>query len=264
MKTSRVVSATGGAVLAMILGFNFGLHSQTIGTGQITGLQQVSPQSLPQSGTFYRVQRSNYPPLPFDPFPELPVYSLGNDRFLIDDSSVDYAQLEAAQQAQLTAQSSATVGLMSASGGGLGLSPLVYDYGSTNLWLEIVAWSNATAYLTIHPPSNVTNGMYGLLYCTNIDPPISWQWLTYSEPGQTNLIVPNATDAQGFYRLRTANYSFGTNFWFAFFFMESENGYNLSVCISSPAGADRDSDHSRTRNHQRFLGGRGNGNKYSH
>ncbi len=202
MKTSRVVSATGGAVLAMVLAFNFGLNSQTIGSQQITGLQQVSPQSLPQTGSFYRVQRSDYPPLPFDPYPELPVYSLGNGRFLIDDTSVDYAQLEAAQQAQLTAQSSATVGLMSpdSSGGGLGFSPLVYDYGSTNLWLEITAWSNATAYLTIHPPSNVTNGMYDLLYCTNIDPPISWQWLQYSDPGQTNLIVPNAAVAQGFYR----------------------------------------------------------------
>lgn len=42
------------------------------------------------SGTYWTLQ-NNWPPLPFDPFPELPVYALDstNRIFILDDRSVD-------------------------------------------------------------------------------------------------------------------------------------------------------------------------------
>jgi len=46
--------------------------------------------SSPASGTFYSLQLSNAPPFPFDPWPGLPHYPLGNGIFLVDDSSVEY------------------------------------------------------------------------------------------------------------------------------------------------------------------------------
>jgi hypothetical protein len=118
-----------------------------------------------------------------------------------------------------------------------GVTPTTND-----LWLQILSMSvtNATANLVIHPPWNVTNGVYDLLYCTNLAPPISWQWLLRTDPGQTNLTV-SATDAQGFYRLGppndlTATDSLGTNFWVAFFSVVN-NGLDLSLYISSEVGA---------------------------
>jgi hypothetical protein len=48
-------------------------------------------------------------------------------------------------------------------------------YGTNDLWLEILTLTNATAFLTIHPPWNVSNGVYDLLYTTNLTPTIAWQ-----------------------------------------------------------------------------------------
>ena len=127
------------------------------------------------------------------------------------------------------------------SGGGGGL------YGpiptTNDLWLEILSMSvtNGTANLVIHPPWNVTNGVYDLLYCTNLAPPISWHWMLRTDPGQRNLTVFNAAPAQGFYRLGppddlVATSSLGTNFWVAFPLMYFAGG-KMSLYISSPVGA---------------------------
>jgi hypothetical protein len=116
--------------------------------------------------------------------------------------------------------------------------------GTNDLWLEIksVSLTNSAANLVIHPPWNVTDGVYELLYCTNLALPISWQWLLRTDPGQTNLTVFNASDPQGFYRLGlpndlTATDSLGTNFWLAFPFLPAFFPLNLSLCISSALGA---------------------------
>ena len=108
-------------------------------------------------------------------------------------------------------------------------------------WLEITGKTNETAFLTIDPPWNVTNGVYDLYYTTNLSSPAIWTWVLRSFAGLTNLVVNNATDAQGFYRLGPlndpiGNDSLGTNFWVAFFYMY-DGGGALSFCISSPAGA---------------------------
>jgi len=114
--------------------------------------------------------------------------------------------------------------------------------GTNDLGLQILSMSvsDATANLVIHPPWNVTNGVYDLLYCTNLAPPISWQWLLRTDPGQTNLTAP-AANPQGFYRLGppddlVATSSLGTNFWVAFPYMYDALG-EMSLYISSPLGA---------------------------
>src|SRR5262245_35098718 len=71
-------------VMAALLGLQISdLHAQT------NGLTLVPPYALPESGSFWRIQRDTAP-LPFDPFPEVPLYSLGGNRYLIDDTGVDY------------------------------------------------------------------------------------------------------------------------------------------------------------------------------
>ena len=63
---------------------------------QTDELRLVPPYAVPAAGTFWSLQKlDSEPPLPYDPFPELPVYSLGDGGFLIDDTSVDYAALRA-------------------------------------------------------------------------------------------------------------------------------------------------------------------------
>lgn len=194
-------------------------------------------------GTYWSLQVSHQPPLPFDPFPELPVYPLGNGNYAIDDRSVDFPGLAA----QLSAGMPMDLGGPPAPGGsgGYGGGTPLYEiptFTSNQLWLQITSVTNQTASLIIHPPWNVTNGVYDLLYSTNLaTPTTSWQWLLRTEAGQTNLVIPNATDAQGFYWIGppndlAANDSLGTNFWIAFAGVVN-NYANPSLYISSPVGA---------------------------
>src|SRR5215831_3832924 len=46
-------------------------------------------------GTYWSLQRPDQPPLPYNPFPELPVYTLDptNHIYAIDDSTVNYPAL---------------------------------------------------------------------------------------------------------------------------------------------------------------------------
>ena len=99
--------------------------------------------------------------------------------------------------------------------------------------LKSVSRTTGTANLIIHQPWNVAKGVYELLYCTNLTPPILWQWILRTAPGQTNLTVYNATDPQGFYRLEVPTDSTGTNFWLAFPYLYPYWSVNLSLYVSS-------------------------------
>jgi hypothetical protein len=192
---------------------------------------------------FYSVQNLNWPPLPGNVL-GLEVWPLGDGTFLLDDRDVDYAAT-AGGGGMRAMDVSGPPNPGGADDGTNAYSPNIPAYftpTTNDLWLQITGKTNAMAYLVIHPPWNVTNGVYDLLYTTNLAPAIRWQWLLRTDPGQTNLVVSNATDSQGFYRLAPpndliANDSLGTNFWVAFMYMDSSSEANLSFYISSPVGA---------------------------
>ncbi len=88
-----------------------------------------------------------------------------------------------------------------ASGGEGGSSFSAQVFTTNDLWLEIDSVTNQTAALVIHPPWNVTNGVYGLYFTTNLAIPYDWIWLLASTAGQTNLVAGNLPPAQGFFML---------------------------------------------------------------
>jgi len=71
-----------------------------------TPLSPISPAAVPndtrRTGAFYSLQRPKYPPFPVNPFPELPVYWIGDNSWIYDDRAVDYEQL--AREAQAWAE----------------------------------------------------------------------------------------------------------------------------------------------------------------
>jgi len=73
-------------VAALLLGLSPILHAQT-GEWQL-----VPSNAVPQFSTFWSMQRTNYPPLPFLPYPELNVYWSSNtpDWYFYDDLALDY------------------------------------------------------------------------------------------------------------------------------------------------------------------------------
>jgi hypothetical protein len=250
MKKMRLVWAG----MAFVLAIRFILQAQETGAlvqnGTVSGaagspsdfdaelqaLERTTPIPASQlpgaSGIqgFYSAQNPSWPPLPGDVL-GLPAWPLGGGLFVLDDVDVNYAAL--AQQCRAS-------GLMPMDSG---FTP-AFSFSTNSLWLQMLSVTNGTASLVIHPPWNVANGVYDLLYCTNLGSP-AWQWLLRSDPGQSNLVVPNATDAHGFYRLGLpndliANDSLGTNFWLAFFSTRVLPYYpyfNPSLYISSPVAA---------------------------
>ena len=214
--------------------------------------------SAPRAGTFFSAQHSPGSPEPWPPLPSnfgLPAWDLGDGVWLLADQQVDYSLPMSSRMAgggMMVADD-----LTPSGSGGDGTNSFYSDsftppvYTTNDLWLEITGKPNTMAFLTIHPPWNVTNGVYDLFYTTNLSPPESWSWVLRSFAGLTNLIVKNATDAQGFYRLGPlndpiGNDSLGTNFWVAFITMDPYSaGYplfntnrELWLYISSQVGAN--------------------------
>ena len=234
------------------------------------GLALMPPEKVPPLGTFWLVMPGGrgfcFAPMPCPPLdPSLPIYFVTARHFLVDgtrDRPAAFAKLPAGKMSAgksteetLLAEADALVRLIQQIQSAANtpqmrtmdvngfLSDNGYSFIDTNrLWLEMITVTNRTASLVIHPPWNVTNEVYDLHYCTNLAPPIAWRWLLRSYPRVTNLIVPNAKDAQGFYRLsspddNTANSSLGTNFWLMFPGMFNNFDNQLSLYVSSPVAS---------------------------
>jgi len=138
-------------------------------------LPLAAAEDAADSGTFWSLQVSNSPPLPFNPFPDLTVYDLGGGQFLFDDRMVDYVALEQQRQLERELLRAAALSLGLAieedeSGGGLMMAAL---HTTNDLWLETIGVTNlefnSTAYLVIHPPEGMTNEVYDLYSRTNLN-----------------------------------------------------------------------------------------------
>jgi hypothetical protein len=165
--------------LAIFLGINLSSRAQT------ENISPVPPDQVPQLGTFYSTQ--NFPPLPFDWLPDLPVYSLGDGSFVIDDSSMNYSEP--------CAWGGGGDGTNSSDGG----APSPDSSFSTNgLWLQITGITNGTVSLSLN---NATDFVYEVWSKTNLNE-TSWNIerevfpanqevtpFTIAEQDRTNLFV---------------------------------------------------------------------------
>jgi fibronectin type III domain protein/alpha/beta hydrolase family protein DUF900 len=170
---------------------------------ELKALEMTTPMpasELPDSSEwhgFYSVQNLDWPPLPADIL-GLPVWPLGDGFFALDDTNVNYVELE---QSQSAAQSQTAGGVRAMDDSGGDFSP-DFTIPTNGLWLQINGVSNGLAYLTLN---GTTNGVeYQILSepsLTNL-PPISawnsegmfwgsattnWTAMTISQNGRTNL-----------------------------------------------------------------------------
>ncbi|MGA2281106.1 MAG: hypothetical protein ABSG80_12470 [Verrucomicrobiota bacterium] len=175
------------------------------------------PENLPNKGmggTYWSLAHPDWPPLPA---------TFGTPVWILGSSSVS------GSATSLAADSATSSGLSSGSyllddidyppvpgysGNGDTNS---YGYASSyqaqvfttnDLWLEITGTTNTgttvSAYLVIHPPWNVANGVYDLFSTTNLAPS-AWQWVLRCALGQTNLTVTNQPSPNCFYILGSTN-----------------------------------------------------------
>ncbi len=183
----------------------------------------LSTPSIPLSGTFWFAQLTNQPPLPLNPLPDLPVYALGTNTYLVDDRAVNYVELRAEQQAEaawrtaladasLEAQMSGTPPPPGDPGTGIDVLPPAVPAFQLNGQLGFLSpgWAGTNAFeLTL---TNAGAGeVFDLYYTTNLSPNVAlpelsltnWAWLCRGAPGQTHWSVTNLVFEQCFFRVGT-------------------------------------------------------------
>jgi hypothetical protein len=166
-------------------------------------VEPLSAESVPARATFYSAQNPAWPPLPGN-INGVSVWNLGSNVWLLNDLELGYAVQSRSQALtmNLVPPGPGSGGEGGTNGYQSGFSPQVFT--TNDLWLEFAGITNATASLIIHPPWNVTNGVYDLFSTTNLVPS-AWTWVLRCSSGQTNLIVTNLTAPMDFFILGLTN-----------------------------------------------------------
>jgi hypothetical protein len=209
----------------------------------------VPPDQRPLFGTFWEV-RSSLPchpaPAPCPPFdPSIPVYLIGRDHYLVDETagqiltpesqylrglpadattaSILQAQVDELQNfvaqvrtrlatAALAPREQMNALTLDGPSGGGPLGPTPMDYTAEDLWLQLITLTNTTGLFVVHPPAaEATTGVYDLFMTTNLSPGVpglnltNWAWLLRTGPGESNLLVPDLTADTAYFMLAKTN-----------------------------------------------------------
>ncbi len=226
---SRIQSAVVPILVAgaVLLSGTWHADAQTALAVAEPGEALVVAQAVPLTGTF-RSMTLMQPPFPFNPFPELPVYSLGDGTFVYNDSQVDYEALRAELAAEAVmvnslpfSSSSVLLGgggqLMSLSsppppggggggsgGGGITSAP---PYSVAGLKVTIPVLTNIYIYTTIfeHNPAlaydiytktnlNSTNWLFGIW---GVAAQTNYYLMRSNYPGDAFLMAASGLDSDG-------------------------------------------------------------------
>lgn len=155
-------------------------------------IQSVPAYKVPLRGTFWSIQRTNYAPLPFNPFPDLPVYYLGyRNSYVVDDTSVDYAAIyQKREEDRLVRELEWKAGLISdeeyfaLEGGGSSMMmrslSSSFAYGNPVYLTNIVATNGISQPMTasFSIAGGTNNVPYDILMSSSTSTAVSnWNWI---------------------------------------------------------------------------------------
>ncbi len=146
--------------------------------------------------TFFSLQNTDFPPLPFLPF-DVPVYDLGGGFFAYDDTSVNYVQL----REESGPPSPEDGGGASDNSSGA----TAYNYSTNDLWVELTGATNGIVTLLLHAPDAAPYDLYRtfLLHGDSVKD-CDWQWMARGTNSQS-VAITNGACRQAFYVLGTTN-----------------------------------------------------------
>jgi hypothetical protein len=187
-------------------------------------------------GTYHSLQRKTAPPLPFCPFPDLPVYEVSPGRFVYDDLKVDYralqesARLRSVERATTLSKSSAQTAkvkarsvILSATNAQSGGQSQAMSAGSPLEHLDLVPGEGGTNVLymsELHVGSN-----YYVMAKQDITPSLENPWyfiggFTATDPNMAVTLFTSPEIGMEFYTLWRGEY------------------FGPSLAISSPANGE--------------------------
>jgi RHS repeat-associated protein len=171
-----LAAVSGAGVLTfMVEGESSGPYDRS----QLSQYPVLAPGEAPHLGTFWSLQRTNFPPLPFNPLPELPVYWLDTNTFMLMDLDVDYIALAEQKQLEralrrleaqygITSLDSVDMSMLDTLGeedyGVMTMNP-AYQYEPGSFYLEITGVTS-NANLIAHGTSS--EQMYSILSGTDL------------------------------------------------------------------------------------------------
>jgi hypothetical protein len=167
-------------------------------TAELQTIEQqptISPASLPPhlGATYFFAQHPEWPPAPTDGL-NLPLWSLGDNVFVLDDLGIDYTNIEA------TTAATAKIATINRSGGAKpqvlgGAMPYltIAPSGTNQLLITVINTNTATYYLQSTPALANT----------------SYPWTTITNGMQTNFVVNIGPYADSFFRVFIATNSPG-------------------------------------------------------
>ncbi|MGH7988680.1 MAG: hypothetical protein ACREDS_00590, partial [Limisphaerales bacterium] len=159
----------------------------------------VSRTNNSTPGTYWTLHSGA--PLPFNPYPDLPVYSVSSNQFLIDDSSVDYAALDEQMQ-----EDDKIAGLTN--------TPIGSPIDTNGLYLQVPTNSLATPdFFTVNVMNTVVGQSYDILTKSALTLP-SWTTVltTNAVANVTQVQVPRSrANLFVWARESTGDYSFYVN-----------------------------------------------------
>ena len=163
--------------------------ARTYGAKDTTKQERVFP-------IFWSAARKVFPPLPFNPFPELTVYDAGNHNLIYDDREVDYPALEAAMEKE-RAQAEAEAAALEEEAGGGGMA-MRSSSSSTNLTLATPVFDGTNLALVIE--NGVAGEFYDLFYSTNL---VDWHFYVRTDLDQFSFSITPPAWPVCFLRLGT-------------------------------------------------------------
>ncbi len=140
--------------------------------------------------TYFSAQKPGLPPLPFNPFPALPVVEMSRGKFIYDDLDFDYSP----PKHQSAGEISAKDGVADDAPGGMnrltaedGLILLVPEFSGNQLTLKIAG--------------NDPERAYDLYSSTNVAATNGWRYVGRLLPGRTNITITATGQEMEFFRL---------------------------------------------------------------
>lgn len=181
---------------------------------QGTEPQAVDVGNVPSSGTFWSLQRPYHAPLPFNAFPDLPVFCLGyGNAFLLDDTSVDYEAIyKQREEERALRKLEWEAGLVSdeeyfaleGTSAAMMMSSMLtsYAYGNGVYLVDMVASATNGLTTTSFSIAGGTNNVpYDILTSTNVAAVIAdWNWIGISYTSN-RYTFSNQPPEQAFYIL---------------------------------------------------------------